>query len=50
MKPNYNDLPFEFFGRWKGRLYDRRGVRYDDEFRRPERPLVSQHFRVKYLR
>ena len=29
MKPNYNDLPSEFFGPRKGRLCDRRGARHD---------------------
>ena len=50
MKPNYNDLPSEFFGPRKGRLYDRKGAKRDVELPRPEPPLVSQPFRVETLR
>ena len=50
MKPNYNDLPSEFFGLGKGQLCDRRGTRHDAELPRPEPPLVSRHFRVENLR
>ena len=39
MKPNYNDLPFEFFGLGKGRLYDSRGTK-----REPELPCLSHHW------
>ena len=41
MKPNYNDLPSEFFGPGKGRLCDHRGARHDVELPHPETPLVS---------
>ena len=50
MKPNYNDLPSEFFGYGKGRLCDHRGSRCDVEFPRPEPPLVSQPFCVEFFR
>ena len=50
IKPNYNDLPSEFFGPGKGRLCDRRGARHDAELPRPKPPLVSQHVRVETLR
>ena len=49
MKPNYNDLPSEFFGLGKGRLYDRKGAKRDVELPRPELPLVSRPFWVKTL-
>ena len=41
MKPNYNDLPSEFFGPGKGRLYDHKGAKRDVELPRREPPLVS---------
>ena len=41
MKPNYNDLPSEFFGPGKGRLCDHRGIMHDADFPRLEPPLVS---------
>ena len=44
MKPNCNDLPSEFFGSGKGRLYDRKGANRDVELPRPEPPLVSRLF------
>ena len=50
MKPNYNDLLSEFFGSGKGRLYDRKGAKWDVQLPRPEPPLVSQPFRVETLR
>ena len=50
MKPNYNDLPSEFFGLGKGRLYDRKGAKLDVELPRPEPPLVSRLVRVETLR
>ena len=50
MKPNYNDLPLEFLGPGKGRLYDRKGTKRDVELPRLELPLVSRPFRVKNLR
>ena len=50
MKPNYNDLPSEFFGSGKGRLYDRKGAKRDVELPRPELPLVSRPFLVENLR
>ena len=50
MKPNYNDLPSEFFGPRKGRLCDRRGARHDFELSHPEPPLFSRPLRVKNLR
>ena len=31
MKPNYNDLPSEFFGLGKGRLCDCRGTKHDTQ-------------------
>ena len=49
MKPNYNDIPSEFFGPQKGRLCDRRGARCDVELPRPESPLVSRPLRVETL-
>ena len=49
MKPNYNDLPSEFFGPGKGRLCDRRGARHDVELPHPEPPLVSRYFCVETL-
>ena len=50
MKPNYNDLPSEFFGSGKGRLCEFRGARRDVELPHPEPPLVSRPFRVENLR
>ena len=50
MKPNYNDLPLEFFGLGKGRLYDCKGTKRDVELPRPEPPLVNRPFRVEPLR
>ena len=50
MKPNYNDLPSEFFGLGKGRLCDRRGAKHDAELPRPEPPLVSQPLHRENLR
>ena len=50
MKPNYNDLPSEFFGLGKGRLYDRKGAKRDVELPHPEPRLVSRSFRVETLR
>ena len=50
MKPNYNDLPSEFFGQGKSRLYDCKGAKRDVELPRPESPLVSRPFRVETLR
>ena len=47
MKPNYNDLPFEFFGPGKGILCERRGPKCDVEFPRPEPPLVSRPLRIE---
>ena len=44
MKPNYNDLPSEFFGPGKGRLYNHKGAKRDVELPRPEPPLVSRPF------
>ena len=41
MKPNYNDLPSEFFGPGKGRLCDGSGTRRDVELPHLEPPLVS---------
>ena len=49
MKPNYNDLPSEFFGPGKGQLCDHRGAKRDIELHCPEPPLVSQIFRVETL-
>jgi len=49
MKPNYNDIPSEFFGPGKGRLYDRKGAKRDVELPHPEPPLVSRPFRVETL-
>ena len=49
MKPNYNDLPSEFFSHGKGQLCDRRGTRCDDELPHPDPPLVSRHFCVETL-
>ena len=49
IKPNYNDLPSEFFGPRKGWLCDRRGARSDAKLPRLEPPLVSQPFRVETL-
>ena len=50
MKPNYNDLPSDFFGPGKGRLCDRKGTRRDVELPRPELPLASRPFQVETLR
>ena len=50
MKPNYNDLPSEFFGPGKGRLYDCKGAKQDVELPHPEPTLVSRPFRVETLR
>ena len=50
MKPNYKDLPSEFFGPGRGRLYQRKGAKRDVELPRPELPLVSRPFRVETLR
>ena len=47
MKPNYNDLPSEFLGSRKGRLYDRKGAKRDVELPRPEPPLVSRNFAIR---
>ena len=41
MIPNYNDLPSEFFGPGKGRLYDRKGAKRDAGLPRPKPPLVT---------
>ena len=49
MKPDYNDLPSNFFGPGKGRLCDRRGARRDAELPRPEPPLVSRPVCVETL-
>ena len=49
-KPDYNDLPSEFFGLGRGRLYQRKGAKRDVELPRPEPPLVSRPFRVETLR
>jgi len=50
MKPDYNDLPSEFFGPGRGRLYQRKGAKRDVELPRPEPPLVSRPSRVETLR
>ena len=50
MKPNYNDIPSEFFGPGKGQLYDHKGVKRDVELPHPEPPLVSRLSRVETLR
>ena len=50
MKPNYNDLPSEFFGPGKGRLYNRKGAKRDVELPHPEPPLEGQPFQVEALR
>ena len=50
MKPNYNDLPYEFFCHGKVRLCDHRGTRHHFELPSPEPPLVSRPFHVKSLR
>ena len=50
MKPNYNDIPSEFFGPRKGQLCDRKGTRHDVELPCPEPPLVSRPLRVETLR
>ena len=49
MKPNYNDLPFEFFSPGKGRLCERRGTKCDFQFPRHEPPLVSRPPRIETL-
>ena len=50
MKPDYNDLPSEFFGLGRGRLYQRKGAKRNVELPRPEPPLVSRPSRVETLR
>ena len=50
MKPNYSDVPSEFFGPGKGRLYDCKGAKRDVELPRPKPPLVSRPFWVETLR
>ena len=42
MKPNYNDLPFEFYGTWSGRIYEHKGALWDIELSHPLPPLVRQ--------
>ena len=49
LKPNYNDLPSEFFGLGKGQLCDHRGAKCDSKFPRTEPPLVSRPLRVETL-
>ena len=46
MKPNYNDLPSDFFGLDKIRLCHRRGTKHDTKLSRPESPLVSRPLHV----
>ena len=49
MKPNYNDLPSEFFGPRKSRLCDHKGARRDVEFPLSKPPLVSRPLCVETL-
>ena len=50
MKPNYNDIPYEFFGPGKGQLCNYRGAKCDAKLSRPEPPLVSRPLCVETLR
>lgn len=49
MKPDYTDLPSEYYGTGKGRLYDRKAALHDTELPRPEPPLVCQPPRLVTL-